>query len=207
MGLKIDVALCYQITRGVVEEARRRGNFVRIDIEDSSCTDDTLDVFRRLQEEFPGHVGCALQAYLKRSADDVEDLLPLGPNVRLCKGIYIEPPSIAIKDPEGINTNFISLMTRLLEGGSYLGIATHDEPLVEAACQLVARLGLDRSAYEFQMLLGVKEKLRAEILSRGHRLRVYVPFGSNWHAYSLRRLKENPQIAGHVLRGMLNGRL
>jgi len=206
LGLKIDVDLCHDIARTVLETARRLGNFVRLDMEDSTCTDDTLEIYRRLREEFPGHVGCVLQAYLKRTAADVEALLPLGANVRLCKGIYIEPAAIAFKDHDDINRNFVAVQQRLLEGGAYLGIATHDDALVEAAYRDLSRLGVDRRAYEFQMLLGVREKLRAEILARGHRLRVYVPFGSNWHAYSLRRMKENPQIAGHVLRAMFNGR-
>ena len=206
MGLKVDVDLCYRITKEVVEEAERLGNFVRIDMEDSTCTDDTLGIYRRLHADHPRRVGCVLQAYLRRSAADAEALLPLNPNVRLCKGIYIEPRAIAFKHPTAINDSFIHLMTRFLEQGAYVGIATHDEALVTAGFDLVSRLGLSRDEYEFQMLLGVREGLRQDILDRGHVLRVYVPFGPHWHAYSLRRLKENPQIAGHVLRGLLNGK-
>jgi proline dehydrogenase len=205
MGLAIDPELCYQVCRGVVEEAIRLGNFVRIDMEDSTCTDATLAVHERLRREFPAHVGCAVQAYLKRSLDDVRALVSGGANVRLCKGIYIEPARIAYKDHDAINRNYALLLRELLAGGCYAGIATHDEALVDAAYDIIGDLGLSPDRYEFQMLLGVTENLRGRILARGHRLRVYVPFGSHWYAYSLRRLKENPQVAGHIMKNMLNG--
>jgi proline dehydrogenase len=207
LGLKIDVELCYEITRRVVEEAVALGNFVRIDMEDSSCTEDTLLIHRRLREDFPEHVGCVIQAYLRRSEADVQNLVEMdGANVRICKGIYIEPPAIAFQGHDEINRNFTRLLTLLLEGGVYTGIATHDEELVESSYRLIDRLDLAGDRFEFQMLLGVREPLRQGIVGRGHRLRVYVPFGSHWYAYSLRRLKENPQIAGHVIKGLLNGR-
>lgn len=204
MGLKIDLDLCFEIARGVVEEARRLGNFVRLDMEDSRCTDDTLEIHRRLHELYPQDVGCVIQSYLKRSADDVRRLAAMKASVRLCKGIYVEPPAIAFKDPQVIRDSYMRLLRTLVEAGCPTGIATHDEQLVEGAIRLLAHADSDR--HEFQMLLGVRETLRQSILDRGHRLRVYVPFGRNWYAYSLRRLKENPQIAGHVLRGILNGR-
>jgi proline dehydrogenase len=206
MGLKIDLDLCFEITDEVVVEAERLGNYVRIDMEDSSCTDDTLEVYRQLVAKHPRTVGCAIQSYLKRSADDIRKLNEANANVRLCKGIYIEPPHLAFRTPAEVNASYVSLLGDLLREGSYAGIATHDVELVEAAYGLIEGQGLDREAYEFQMLLGVQEALRQSILERGHRLRVYVPFGSHWYAYSLRRLKENPQIAGHVLRGFLNGK-
>ena len=206
MGLKIDLDLCVELTGTIVESARRRGNFVRIDMEDSTCTDPTLEVHRRLLERYSGSVGCVIQAYLKRSAEDVRNLIALGARVRLCKGIYVEAPEIAFRDPLEVNRNFVRLLTDLLENRIHTGIATHDDRLVQAAFDLIRRLDLPRDAYEFQMLLGVREPLRTMIRQQGHRLRVYVPFGSHWYAYSLRRLKENPQIAGHVLRGFLNGR-
>jgi proline dehydrogenase len=206
MGLKLDVELCYEMTLKVMKEAERRDNFVRIDMEDSSCTDDTLLIYRRLLEQFGNRVGCVLQAYLKRSGADLEPLLPRSPNVRLCKGIYIEPPAIAFQDHDEINRNFIQVTEQMIAGGAYAGIATHDKVLVAAAFDLIEKYELPRDRYEFQMLLGVRESLRQSILDRGHRLRVYVPYGSHWYAYSLRRLKENPQIAGHVIRGLLNGK-
>lgn len=204
LGLKLDPELCYRLARRVAEEAARRGNFLRLDMEDSSCTDATLDIHRRLRDEF-GAVGCVIQSYLKRSAADVAALVHEAANVRLCKGIYVEPSRIAFKDPLEINRSYESLLRSLLEGGCYTGIATHDERLVEAAYRLIDELALDPARYEFQMLLGVTEPLRRSILERGHRLRVYVPYGSQWYAYSLRRLKENPQLAGYALKGLFAG--
>jgi proline dehydrogenase len=206
MGLKLERDLCYQVCKKVLEEAIGLGNFVRIDMEDSSCTDDTLAVYERLRQEHPEHVGCVIQAYLKRSLDDVRSLVSRGANVRLCKGIYIEPAEIAYKDHDAINRNYVLLLRELLAGGCYTGIATHDEELVNAAYGIIQELELTPDRYEFQMLLGVTENLRSRILARGHRLRVYVPFGSHWYPYSLRRLKENPEVAGHILRNMLNGK-
>jgi proline dehydrogenase len=206
LGLKLDLDLCHAMTRRVVEAAVAAGNFVRLDMEDSTCTEDTLEVFRRLHGEFPRNVGCVIQAYLRRSEGDVRGLVAMGANVRLCKGIYIEPPTLVFRDPAEVNRNFVTLLTLLLEGGAYTGIATHDEALVDAAHDLIKRLKLTPQQYEFQMLLGVREPLRRAIVDGGHRLRVYVPFGPHWHAYSLRRLKENPKIAGYVLKAFLNGR-
>ena len=206
MGLKIDLDLCFEITREVVVEAERLGNFVRIDMEDTSCTDDTLEVYRQLVALHPETVGCVIQSYLKRSSDDIRKLAGAKASVRLCKGIYIEPPHLAFKTRGEVNASFVSLLDDLLRGGCQTGIATHDEDLVEAAYRLIEEHGPDEGEYEFQMLLGVREPLRRSILERGHRLRVYVPFGSHWYAYSLRRLKENPQIVGHVIRGLLNGK-
>lgn len=204
IGLKIDVEFCHRLMRTVVAEAAARGNFVRIDMEDSSCTEDTLAVYERLRAEFP-NVGCAIQAYMKRSEADVRKLAAARGNVRLCKGIYVEPAAIAFKDPIEINRSFDRLLRDLLSSGAYAGIATHDARLVDSALALIAELRLPRDAYEFQMLLGVTESLRARILAAGHRLRVYVPFGTHWYPYSVRRLKENPRLAGNFLKGLLNG--
>lgn len=205
MGLKVDHDLCLGVTRGIVDEATRLGSFVRIDMEDSSCTDSTLQIYRELVKSYPENVGCVIQAYMKRTRKDAEDLGADRANVRICKGIYIEDAAIAFKDPEEINRSFVEALKRLLKAGSYIGIATHDKTLVTSAYDLIRDLGIDRDGYEFQMLLGVQEQLRQQILDRGHKLRVYVPYGSHWYAYSLRRLKENPEIAGHVMRGILNG--
>jgi proline dehydrogenase len=205
LGLKIDPELCHEIVLSVVKEAVRLGNFIRIDMEDSSCTDETLRVFGRIHDQYPEQVGIVIQAYLKRSLEDVRALVRRRANVRLCKGIYIESPKIAYRDYQGINDNFNLLLAELLRGGCYVGIATHDRPLVEAAYGLIDEMGLTPDQYEFQMLLGVTEGLRAQILERGHRLRVYVGYGPHWYAYSVRRLKENPAMAGHILKGMFNG--
>jgi proline dehydrogenase len=206
MGLKLDRDLCLEIARGIVAEAARLGNFVRIDMEDSSCTDDTLHVFRRLHREHPRHVGCVIQAYLKRSEADVRALIEEKASVRLCKGIYIEPPEIAYRDHEAVNRNYLELLGLLLEGENWTGIATHDGELVQGALALIAERRLPRDRYEFQMLLGVRPELRSSLVAAGHPLRVYVPFGSHWYAYSLRRLKENPKIAGYVVKSLLNGK-
>jgi proline dehydrogenase len=202
LGLKIDPDLCRTSILDLARGAGDLGNFVRIDMEDSSCTQATLDLYRRLRGEGLANVGVVLQAYLRRSLHDVRDL-PEGSNVRLCKGIYIEPRSLAYKERAIVNRNYMRLLEEMLDRGFYVGIATHDEELVWEALTLIDRRGLGREAYEFQMLLGVDEELRGLVRRSGHRLRVYVPFGANWYAYSLRRLKENPRIAGYVAMSML----
>ncbi|MDZ7373468.1 MAG: proline dehydrogenase family protein [candidate division KSB1 bacterium] len=201
MGLKISYELCLNNLRRLVRKAASLNNFVRIDMEDSTCTADTIRLYRHLRQEFT-NVGLVLQAYLRRSHQDIEDLLALKPNVRVCKGIYVEPREIAYKDKEIIRRNFAWMMETLLRHGSYIGIATHDERLVWEGYRLVREFRVPPQQYEFQMLLGVDDQLRRIILRDGHRLRVYVPFGREWYAYSLRRLRENPQIAGYVFRAL-----
>jgi proline dehydrogenase len=198
LGLKLDRALCRRLVEQLVVDARDRGSFVRIDMEDSSTTDATLELYRELREAGHDNVGVVLQAYLRRTAADVAALADLTPNVRLCKGIYVEPPELAFKDPDQIRASFAQLLAKLLDGGSYVGIATHDEWLLKRALEQVVRRKLDPQQYEFQMLLGVREERRDAIVRAGHRLRVYVPFGRQWYAYSLRRLQENPSIAGYI---------
>ncbi len=202
LGLRIDEEFCLENMATIAERASRHGNFVRIDMEDHSCTDATLRAYRTLQERF-GNVGTVLQAYMRRTLSDIGELLPMGPNIRLCKGIYREPRTIAWKDFDTIRANYVAALDKLLSQGAYVGIATHDEHLVWAGMMTVDRLGLDRNQYEFQMLLGVDPELRRIILDHGHRLRVYVPFGKDWYPYSTRRLRENPTVAKHVLRAML----
>jgi proline dehydrogenase len=143
-----------------------------------------------------------LQAYLRRSVEDARKLISMKANIRLCKGIYIEPHAIAFRDREEVRRNFVVLMKMMLEGGSYVGIATHDDYLIDRTYEHVRNLGIGRDHYEFQMLLGVKEATRNKIVNDGHRLRVYVPFGERWYAYSVRRLKENPQIAGYIVKSL-----
>ncbi len=203
MGLKIDAAFCRERVASLLEVARETGNFVRIDMEDSSCTEATLAIHRDLRESFT-NVGCVVQAYLRRTRDDVERLVETKANVRLCKGIYVESRRIAFTDREIIRRSYVTLLDRLLSGGAYVGIATHDERLVFEALEIIRRLALDRRRYEFQMLLGVDTELKDILIASGHRLRVYIPYGSHWYAYSLRRLKENPAIAGHILRNLFH---
>ena len=178
------------------------GQFVRLDMEDATYTDRTLALYERLRPEFEG-VGPVLQARLRRTTDDARSLAATAANVRLCKGIYREPPEIAWTDREDIRHSFAETLRILLEAGCFVGIATHDMRLIEEADDLIRKLGLSKADYEFQMLLGVEESLRRALIAAGHRLRVYVPFGERWYEYSLRRLKENPEIAGHVARATI----
>jgi len=202
LGLKLDKEFCLETTEALVREAARLKNFVRIDMEDSSCTTDTLDLYRKLRARGHDNVGVVLQAYLRRTAEDVESLLDLSPNVRLCKGIYVEARRIAFQDGAIVNRSFVTLLDRLVDGGAYVGVATHDERLVFEAERIVRKRKLLRSRYEFQMLLGVERGLRDMVMASGHRMRIYVPFGAAWYEYSVRRLKENPAIAGHVVRSL-----
>jgi proline dehydrogenase len=203
LGLKVDQQLCVDNVLKVVARAAEMDNFVRIDMEDHTCTDATLELHRAVHSKFPKAVGVVLQAYLHRTVADIADLLPQQPNIRICKGIYREPRRIAWKDFDTVRQNFIYSLEKLLEGGAYVGIATHDPYLVWAGMRLIDRLGLEPQQYEFQMLLGVDPELRRIILDNGHRLRVYVPYGRDWYPYSVRRLRENPSVAHHVIRAML----
>jgi proline dehydrogenase len=196
LGLELSDDLCRENLESLLQEAARNDNFVRIDMEDSSTTSDTLRLYRELRESGRANVGVVLQSYLRRTLDDILSLADLRPNVRLCKGIYVEPPSIAFTDYDAVRANFVRCLDALLEAGAYVGIATHDEWLIGQALERVA--GLDREAYEFQMLLGVREQRASELVAEGHRLRVYVPYGEQWYEYSLRRLQENPAMAGTV---------
>lgn len=198
MGLKLDRDLCLRILRDLVHGAHRLGNFVRLDMEDSTCIDDTLQLYRTLVKEVPA-VGVVVQAYLKRSYEDAKHLGEEGANVRVCKGIYREPEAIAFRDREVIRRNFIALLEVLLVAGSFVGIATHDPWVIREARELIKRLGVSRERYEFQMLLGVRPDVRERLRAEGERLRIYVPFGEKWRAYCLRRFRENPEILRHVV--------
>ena len=206
LGLNLDYDVCRTNLRTVVEDAASRGNFVRIDMEDSSTTDDTLRLFRELREEGHDNVGVVLQAMLRRTADDIAGLADLRPSVRLCKGIYVEPPEVAYQDFGEVRASYVRALDALLAAGGHVGIATHDEWLLDEGRRLVAEHDLAPDAYEFQMLLGVRPELGAGLVREGHRLRIYVPFGRNWYEYSLRRLQENPKLAGYIAADTL-GRL
>ncbi len=203
LGLELDKDFAFENIREIVALAASLNNFVRIDMEDHSCTDDTLEFFRALREEFEGHVGVVVQSYLRRTLDDIEALSDGPLNFRLCKGIYNEPREVAFKDMAIINRSFVKCLEKMFEKGAYVGIATHDEKLVFEAEQLIRQFGLKREEYEYQMLLGVDPELRDLLVKQGHRLRIYVPYGKSWLPYSRRRLKENPSIAQHALRQML----
>jgi len=197
LGLKLDYDLCRENLESVVRDSARRNNFVRI---------DTLRLYRELREAGHENLGVVLQAYLRRTLDDIRSLADLRPSVRICKGIYVEPPELAYQGYEEVRANFIRALEALLDADCYVGIATHDEWLVSKGRRIVARRGLDRDEYEFQMLYGIAEPLGNRLVREGHRLRIYVPFGEHWYAYSLRRLQENPKIAGYIAADTL-GRL
>ena len=201
IGLKLDKEFCFENIESIIKKAAEYNNFVRIDMEDSSCTTDTIEVFNRVQKKYK-NVGIVLQAYLRRTLADTDELVKTKTNFRICKGIYVEPHTIAWKDMDIINNNFALITETMLKNGSYVGIATHDEKLVWEGLRIVHDLGLKCDQYEFQMLLGVTEKLRKIIVDEGHRMRVYVPFGEQWYAYSTRRLKENPKMAGYIVKSI-----
>jgi proline dehydrogenase len=203
LGLTLDPTLCGDNVRTLVRAAAANGRFLRMDMEDSSTTTATLDLYRELRAEGHDNVGIVLQAMLRRTLDDVLDLVELRPNVRVCKGIYVEPPDIAYQGDEAIRFAFVETMAALWEGGAKVAVATHDEWLVSEALRQIEERGLGPERYEFQMLLGVREGLADELVRGGHTLRVYVPYGRQWYEYSLRRLQENPKIAGYVARDTL----
>jgi proline dehydrogenase len=203
LGIEIDPAVADRTLARVLACAERHGIFVRIDMEHSGLTDRTLRVYRGLREAGHHGVGVVLQSYLRRTMDDVHALADLTPNVRVVKGIYIEPEEIAYRDPAAINGNFVRAVDGLIADGSYVAIATHDRALITEILALLDRRIVSRESYEFQMLLGVAEDVRHRLVAAGHRMRVYVPFGQAWYAYSVRRLKENPSIAGYVARDVM----
>lgn len=205
LGLKIDEGFCRDNVERIAQVASKYGNFVRIDMEDHTTTDATLRIYHELQPRY-GNLGVVFQAYMRRTLSDIDNLPEKGASVRLCKGIYVEPRSVAWKGFDTVRANFLLALEKLLARGVYTGIATHDEYLACAASGLVDKYGLKRDQYEFQMLLGVDEELRRILIASGHRLRVYVPYGRDWYPYSMRRLRENPEVARHVMRAMLSGR-
>jgi proline dehydrogenase len=198
LGLNLDRDFCLENVATLVRDAAKRGNFVRIDMEDSSTTTDTLEIYRRLRAQGLDNVGVVLQAYMKRTLMDIASLAPLRPNVRVCKGIYVEPPDVAYQEFETVQINFVEAVEALLEAGAYVAVATHDDWVIAEVLTLLEERGLAPEEYEFQMLLGVRPELGDELVREGHRLRIYVPFGRQWYEYSLRRLQENPKIAGYI---------
>lgn len=203
LGLIIDPNVCYLNLCEILDKAKSLNNFVRIDMEDSPVTSDTITLFRKLREKYD-NVGIVVQAYLKRTYDDVVALDKEGTNYRLCKGIYVEPAEIAYKGKEEVRDNFLKILNRMLDDGNYVGIATHDDPLVEGAYKMIKEKNIDKSKFEFQMLYGVKEDLRDRINNDGYKIRIYVPFGEHWYAYSIRRLQENPQLAWYITKSIFS---
>lgn len=206
LGLDLDRDFAFEKLTQIVEHARKKSVFVRMDMENTPYTDVTLDFYRKLRANGYDNVGVVIQAYLRRSENDVQSLLEYQPSVRLCKGIYVESEQVAYKDADDIRASYKALLRLLVDGNANVRIATHDEALIADAEQLVEKQKLDEGRYQFQMLLGVRERRRDAIIAKGHPMCVYVPFGEDWYGYSTRRLKENPQIAGHVARAFLTGK-
>lgn len=204
LGLKLDHDFCMMNLSEIAKAADSFGQFFRIDMEDSSVTTKTIDVFKDVHKKYPKS-GIVIQSYLKRSFDDVKELLKDNPNFRLCKGIYIEPEEIAYKDKQEVRDSYMRILRLMMENNAYVGIATHDDWLIDESYKLIKELKKTNNQYEFQMLLGVRENLRDKILKDGHRVRIYVPFGTHWYQYSTRRFKENPQMAGYVLKSIFSG--
>jgi len=198
LGLELDSDLCHENLEAVVVDAAARGRFVRIDMEDSSTTDRTLALHRQLRDEGHANLGVVLQAYMRRTLEDIPGL----DNVRICKGIYVEPPDVAFQEFDEVRASYVRSLEALVAQDSYVGIATHDECLIEEALRIVRDAGLRPDQYEFQMLLGVRPDRADELVAAGHRLRVYVPYGTDWYEYSVRRLQENPRIASYVARDL-----
>ncbi len=203
-GLKRDEEFCYSNVKRLLKTASGYNNFVRIDMEDSSTTSATLKLYERLRSEGSVNVGVVVQANMRRSSEDVQRLIPMRANIRLCKGAYLEPESVSFKNKEEIRLNYLKLLRMLLEGKCNVGIATHDDFLIGTAYQYIQEMNLRKSDYEFQMLHGVRTKLRDQIIADGHRMRIYVPFGRCWYAYSIRRFKENPRIAWYVFQAIFS---
>lgn len=206
-GLLIDKVICHRHLRDIVAKAASYNGFIRIDMEDSPCTDLEIELFRKLKVEFPTNVGLVVQAYLKRTLDDIKGLADLNSDpaplsFRLCKGIYVEPEAIAYKKYEEINQHYLEDLEFMLKNKIHVGIATHDKVLVEGAYKLIEKYNVPKHLYEFQMLYGVTPGLRESIVNEGHTMRVYVPFGEKWFNYSTRRLKENPKMTSYIIKAV-----
>jgi proline dehydrogenase len=205
-GLGVDPELAYQNARRVVEEAHRRGNFVRVDMEDSSVTQATIDIFKRLRAEFDlNTVGIVLQSYLYRTYADAQELVKLPARIRICKGAYNEPPEVAFPDKKDVDTNYVKVMQLLLGSGTYHGIATHDPKMIDATIDFASREGIGKEKYEFQMLYGVRRDLQRQLARDGFNLRIYVPYGKHWYPYFMRRLAERPANIWFVLKNLAKG--
>ena len=199
MGFDLGDDLCYEVTASVIRKARDYGSFVRLDMEGSAYTQRTLDMFKRLHAEFGKHVGIVLQAYLYRTKDDVEDMIKLGARVRLCKGAYLEPAEVAFPEKADVDKSYVACMERLMKDGFYPGLATHDEAIIDHAKAYAKREGIDASRYEFQMLYGIRSDLQRQLVKDGYNMRTYVPYGTQWYPYFMRRLAERPANVWFIL--------
>lgn len=202
LGLNISKKLCYENVCKILEKAQETNAFIRIDMEGSACTDSTLELVHKWHEGYP-RIGTVVQAMLKRSPKDVEELLKHGISVRLCKGAYKEPPDIAFKDKEDVDMQYAELAVKLISSGIYHGIATHDEKLIEHIKEYAISYNIPKTAFEFQMLYGIRSRLQGELIKDGWRLRVYVPYGTHWLSYTLRRLRERKENLWFVAKNLL----
>ncbi len=206
-GLLIDKDVCYTNIEAVVLKAVEKKTFIRIDMEDSQCVDSELEMYRKLQQKYPANVGLVIQAYLRRTKNDLVNMSSIHVNgnplnFRLCKGIYVEPKHVAFKDFEEVREHYLDDLKYMLDHNMYVGIATHDKFLVDNAVSFIKENNIDKTKYEFQMLYGVTPELRSNIVKQGYKMRVYVPFGKDWFGYSTRRLKENPKMAMHIVKAL-----
>jgi proline dehydrogenase len=205
-GLGLDPELAYRNARRVVEDAHRRGIFVRVDMEDSGVTQVTIDIFKRLRAEFGlNDVGIVLQSYLRRTYADTQELVKLPARIRICKGAYNEPPEVAFPEKRDVDENYVNVMKLLLSSGIYHGIATHDPKMIEATIKHATRAGIGKDKFEFQMLYGVRRDLQRQLAHDGYNVRVYVPYGKHWYPYFMRRLAERPANIWFVLKNLFKG--
>ncbi len=205
-GLEIDPELAYKNARRVVEDAARRGNFVRVDMEGSAVTQATIDIFKRLRSEFGlNDVGIVMQSYLRRTLDDVKDLLKIPARIRICKGAYNEPPEVAFPDKKDVDENYVRAMRLLLSSGTYHGIATHDPKMIDSTIEHAQREGISKDAFEFQMLYGVRRDLQEQLVRDCYNMRVYVPYGKHWYPYFMRRLAERPANIWFIMKNVFKG--
>jgi len=203
LGLNLDKEFCYNQIEEIVKKAKEYNNFIRIDMEDTPYTDSTFNILKRVREKYD-NVGVVVQAYLRRTYDDIVKLNKEGVNYRLCKGIYVEPEHLAYKGRQEVRENFVKILDQMLSDGNYVGIATHDDYLIKESYRLIEEKKIPKDKYEFQMLYGVTEHLRDKINADGHRIRIYVPWGEHWYAYSIRRLQENPQVAWYITKSIFS---
>ncbi len=205
-GLELDPELAYRNARAIVEDAARRKNFVRVDMEASNVTQLTIGIFKRLRAEFDlNDVGIVLQSYLRRTDADAQELVKLPARIRICKGAYNEPPEVAFPDKKDVDENYVRVMQLLLSSGIYHGIATHDPKMINATIDFAQRQGIDKQSFEFQMLYGVRRDLQRQLAKDGYNMRVYVPYGKHWYPYFMRRLAERPANIWFVLKNLLKG--
>ena len=205
-GLGLDPELAYRNARRIVEDANRRGNFVGVDMEGSDVTQVTIDIFKRLRAEFGlNDVGIVLQSYLYRTYADAQELVKLPARIRICKGAYSEPPEVAFPDKKDVDANYVKVMQLLLGSGIYHGIATHDPKMISATVDFVAREGIGKDKFEFQMLYGIRRDLQRQLARDGYNVRIYVPYGKHWYPYFMRRLAERPANVWFVMKNLAKG--